>query len=163
MLAICGLEKGQFERVVLYLLRPLLIAHGPAREQFERDSMRNRCGVLFGAALLVFLCWGCAGITSGTSKPASTATVPSIATEPSSQTVTVGQSATFTVAATGSAPLAYQWEKNGTAITGATSSSYTTAATSSSDNGAQFRVVVSNSVGTTTSTAASLTVSAAAI
>jgi acid phosphatase len=83
---------------------------------------------------------------------------PTITTQPASQTVTVGQTATFTVAATGTAPLSYQWRKNGIAISGATSSSYTTPATTSSDNGAQFTVAVSNSAGSATSNAATLTV-----
>src|SRR6266481_4442318 len=73
--------------------------------------------------------------------------VPTITTPPANQTVTAGQTATFTVVAAGTAPLSYQWNKNGTAISGATSSTYTTAATSSSDNGAQFTVVVSNTAG----------------
>jgi len=90
------------------------------------------------------------------------AAAPSITTQPVNQTVTVGQTATFTVVATGTAPLSYQWQKNGTAISGATSASYTTAATTSSDNGAQFVVVVSNSAGSVTSNAATLTVNAGA-
>jgi hypothetical protein len=87
------------------------------------------------------------------------AVAPSITTQPASQTVNLGQTATFSVAATGTAPLSYQWQKNGTAISGATSSSYTTPATVSSDNGAQFTVVVTNSAGSATSNAATLTVS----
>jgi acid phosphatase len=83
---------------------------------------------------------------------------PTITTQPTSQTVTVGQTATFTVAATGTAPLSYQWRKNGSAISGATSSSYTTPATTSADNGAQFTVAVSNSTGSVASNAAILTV-----
>src|SRR5262249_20900546 len=47
---------------------------------------------------------------------------PSITTHPASQTVTAGQTATFTVTATGTAPLHYQWTKNGTTLNGATSS-----------------------------------------
>jgi len=58
--------------------------------------------------------------------------------------------------------LTYQWQKNGTAIGGATSASYTTPATTTSDNGAQFTVVVSNLVGGVTSNAATLTVTAVA-
>jgi len=88
--------------------------------------------------------------------------VPSITTQPSNQSVVVGQTATFSVAATGTTPLSYQWQKGTTPIAGATSASYTTPATISADNGAQFQVVVSNSVGSTTSSAATLTVSAAA-
>ena len=85
----------------------------------------------------------------------------SITTQPASQSVTVGQTATFTVAATGTGTLTYQWNKNGTAISGATSSTYTTPATTSSDNGAQFTVVVSSSTGNVTSNAATLTVNVA--
>src|SRR5258708_3816391 len=82
---------------------------------------------------------------------------------PTNQNVTTGQTASFTVAATGTAPLSYQWQKNGIAILGATSSSYTTPATTSSDNGAQFSVVVRNTAGSMTSAAATLTVNAAAV
>jgi regulation of enolase protein 1 (concanavalin A-like superfamily) len=87
-------------------------------------------------------------------------TIPTITTQPASQTVTAGQTATFSVVASGSAPLAYQWQKNGANITGATSASYTTPATTSADNGATFRCIVSNSVGSTTSNSATLTVTA---
>jgi hypothetical protein len=87
---------------------------------------------------------------------------PSITAQPANQTVTAGQTATFNVAATGTAPLSYQWRKSGAAISGATSSTYTTPATTSSDNGAQFTVLVSNSVGSATSNAATLTVTSSA-
>jgi hypothetical protein len=86
---------------------------------------------------------------------------PTITTQPANQTVTAGQTATFTVAATGTAPLNYQWQKNGVAISGATSSNYTTPATTTSDSGSTFAVVVSNTAGTVTSTAATLTVNPA--
>src|SRR5260370_21106059 len=85
---------------------------------------------------------------------------PSITAQPTSETVTAGQTASFSVTATGTAPLGYQWQKNGGAISGATSSSYTTPATASSDNAAQFAVVVSNTAGSVTSSAATLTVNA---
>ena len=88
---------------------------------------------------------------------------PSIAAQPTNQTVTAGQSATFSVAASGTAPLTYQWKKNGAAIAGANSSTYTTSSTTSSDNGEQFSAVVSNSAGNATSSPATLTVSAAAV
>ncbi len=88
---------------------------------------------------------------------------PSITTQPAGQTVTAGQTASFNVAATGTAPLNYQWNKNGAALSGATSASYTTTATTSSDNGALFTVVVSNTAGSITSSAASLTVIAAQV
>lgn len=85
---------------------------------------------------------------------------PQISVQPSSKSVTAGQTATFSVTASGTGPLSYQWKKNGTAIAGANSPSYTTPATAASDNGATFLVVVSNTAGTATSTAATLTVTA---
>src|SRR5207248_2745717 len=88
---------------------------------------------------------------------------PTITTQPASQTVSAGQTATFTVTATGTAPLSYQWQKNGTAIGAATTASYTTPATTASDSGAQFTVVVSNAAGSVTSNAAALTVNAAPV
>src|SRR5207245_4038912 len=57
-------------------------------------------------------------------------TAPAITSQPGNQTVTAGQTATFTVVASGSAPLAYQWQKNGANIAGATAASYTTPARS---------------------------------
>jgi O-glycosyl hydrolase len=84
---------------------------------------------------------------------------PSITTQPANQTVTAGQTATFSVVATGTAPLSYQWQKNGSAISGATAVSYTTPAATSSDNGAIFQATVSNSIGGVTSNSATLTVS----
>ncbi|HLY11134.1 MAG TPA: malectin domain-containing carbohydrate-binding protein, partial [Planctomycetota bacterium] len=83
---------------------------------------------------------------------------PTITTQPSNQTVTAGQPATFSVTASGTAPLSYQWQKNGTDIAGATGASYTTPPTTSGDNGSILSVVVSNSAGSVTSQSVSLTV-----
>jgi hypothetical protein len=99
--------------------------------------------------------------TAATLTVTSAAGPPSITTQPASQTVVASQTATFRVTASGTAPLSYQWRKNGTAISGATSSGYTTPATTSADSGSQFTVAVSNSIGTVTSNAATLTVQAA--
>jgi hypothetical protein len=88
------------------------------------------------------------------------AAAPTITTQPANQTVTVGQTATFIVTATGTAPLSYQWQKNSANISGATASSYTTPATVTGDNGALFDVIVSNTAGSQTSTMATLTVNA---
>ena len=82
---------------------------------------------------------------------------PSIETQPRSQTVTEGSSVTFSVTASGSTPLNYQWKKNGTAISGATSASYTIKSATTSDAGS-YTVTVSNSAGSVTSSAATLTV-----
>ena len=86
---------------------------------------------------------------------------PTITTQPQSVTVTAGQTATFSVAAGGTAPLSYQWKKKGTAISGANAVSYTTPATATTDSGSTFTVTVSNTAGSVTSNAATLTVNAA--
>ena len=83
---------------------------------------------------------------------------PSISSHPSSRTVPVGQSTTFTVSATGTGTLSYHWQRDGVNIPGATGSSYTLASPAMTDNGAQFRAVVSNASGSATSNAATLTV-----
>ena len=85
---------------------------------------------------------------------------PTITTQPVSQTVNVGQTATFSVVVTGSAPLSYQWKKNGTNIGGATTSSYTTPSAALVDDGASFTCYVSNAAGNVTTSAAVLTVQA---
>jgi len=76
--------------------------------------------------------------------------------------VTAGQTATFSVVAAGTPPLSYQWQKNGGGISGATSSTYTTPVTTTADSGEMFSVVVSNTAGSVTSNAATLTVNASA-
>ncbi len=92
---------------------------------------------------------------------------PTITTPPTNQSVTVGQTASFTVEANGDS-LSYQWQQsadNGTNwnnISGATSNSYTTDAATLEMNNYQYQCVVSNSAGSVTSSAATLTVNAAA-
>jgi glucose/arabinose dehydrogenase len=87
-----------------------------------------------------------------------TASPPRIDSQPASVTVAAGQSANFSVTASGTAPLAYQWQRNGVNIAGATASAYTLSNAAGADNGAQFRVLVSNSAGSATSNSATLTV-----
>ncbi len=86
------------------------------------------------------------------------ATQPLIVTQPASQTVNAGQTASFSVVVTGTAPLAYQWSKNGTAIAGATAASYTTPATADADTGSIFNVTITNAAGSVTSADATLTI-----
>jgi hypothetical protein len=85
---------------------------------------------------------------------------PTIGTQPANQTVTAGQAATFSVVATGTAPLSYQWQMNGSSISGATTASYTTPVTTTANSGQQFRVTVTNAFGNVTSNTATLTVNA---
>jgi beta-galactosidase len=88
----------------------------------------------------------------------STTGAPTITTQPTGKTVAVGQTATFSVVASGAGTLTFQWSKNGAAIAGATAASFTTPAATAADNGAQFTVAVSNAGGTVVSSAATLTV-----
>ena len=96
-------------------------------------------------------------VTLTVNAPAPTA--PTITQQPANATVTAGQPATFTVTATGSAPLAYQWFLNGTAA-GTNSSTYTISQTTIGQSGAQIYVTVSNAVNTATSQTVTLTVNA---
>jgi hypothetical protein len=91
-----------------------------------------------------------------TVKPALVA--PSITIQPADQTVKLGRTAKFTVTATGSGPLSYQWTKNGANVAGATRATYTTPATTLADNNARFAVAVSNTIGSITTSSATLTV-----
>jgi hypothetical protein len=116
-----------------------------------------------GSVLTVAITDAVGSVTSNsaTLSVSASAVAPSITSQPLSQTVTVGQTATFNVGATGTSPLAYQWKKNGNTIGGATSASYTTPATTASDSGSSFTVTVSNSKGSLISSAAILTVTSA--
>ena len=90
-------------------------------------------------------------------------TAPSITTQPGNATVKLGETATFTLAASGTA-LTYQWQidrndGNGWVnIAGANEASYTTSTVNISCNGFKYQCVVSNSAGTVTSNTAVLTV-----
>jgi hypothetical protein len=105
---------------------------------------------------------GCGGgVSKSPASPTVTMmTAPTITTQPTDQTVSTGQAAVFSVTAAGSSPLSYQWQKGAMPIEGATSGSYTTPPAAPSDNGSQFSVVVSNSVGKVTSNTAKFMVTA---
>jgi glucose/arabinose dehydrogenase len=85
-------------------------------------------------------------------------TPPQITQHPADRTVTVGQNASFSVSASGSAPLAYQWQVDQADIPGATSSTFTLQSAQLEDDGARFRCRVTNGFGTATSNEALLTV-----
>jgi hypothetical protein len=88
---------------------------------------------------------------------------PAISTQPVSQAVIVGGSVSFSVTATGTAPLTYQWKKDGTSIPGATNSALNIGTAASADAGS-YTVVVNNVTNIpVTSSAAVLTVSATPI
>ena len=87
-------------------------------------------------------------------------TPPAMTVQPQNQNVTVGDPATFSVSASGTPILSYQWQRNGAAISGATASTYTIASAQLADNGVAFRCQVTNAYGSVTSNSASLTVTA---
>jgi hypothetical protein len=89
-------------------------------------------------------------------------TAPAITTAPLSQTVQAGQTAVFTVAASGTSPLSYQWFKNGVAVVAASGTSLAIPVSAAEVGSAiQVTVQISNSAGSVTSAAATLTVVAA--
>jgi hypothetical protein len=109
---------------------------------------------------------GCTGFVGNVKTPPSSidppipTSAPSIVTNPVSGTVTVGNTGVFVVTAAGSAPLSYQWQKNGVVIPGATLPTYVTPPTHLSDDGSIFAVEVSNPAGILISRPAMLTVTA---
>jgi hypothetical protein len=123
-----------------------------------------RSTLLAGLLALLVSCGG----GGGTSPVPPAPTPPTLTAHPANATVTAPATASFTVAATGTAPLAYQWQVNPgsgwttvAAGSGGTTATYTTTATTAGDHGSQFRVLVSNSAGSATSNPATLTVNAA--
>jgi len=121
----------------------------PASARASRVPAGSLQSMLLSALLFVFLpIAGCSTDRCFNS--------PSITGGPASQTVTVGDPAIFTVAATNAS--SYQWFKNGHAIAGATQATYVSPASTSGDSGSSFSVNVSNSLGELASGSASLTV-----
>jgi pimeloyl-ACP methyl ester carboxylesterase len=94
--------------------------------------------------------------TSQITQPQVASYQPSIVIQPGNSVVSLGQTAQFVVVASGAPPLSYQWRKNGIAIQGATSNTYIIPAVTYSDFGAQFAAVVSNSIGSVTSSTATI-------
>lgn len=99
--------------------------------------------------------WG-----SVTSSSATLFIPPSITAQPTNQTVNAGANTSFSVTATGAATLRYQWRKNGSPISNATSSALNLTNVQSTDAGT-YSVVVTNTAGTVTSSNATLTVNTA--
>jgi hypothetical protein len=83
---------------------------------------------------------------------------PAIVTQPQDQSVVPGGSASFCVSASGSAPLSYIWRQNGSPILGATNACYQTNNVPLAASGSLFSCLVSNTLGSVTSSVAKLTV-----
>jgi PQQ enzyme repeat len=128
---------------------------------------KKACFALISAtSILLVACGGGGNGTAAMAPPPPSPPSPDapvIAIQPSDQTVSAGQTATFTVTATGSAPLSYQWQRGTSPIAGATATSYTTAATTAGDSGGSFAVVVTDASGSTTSRSAALLVASGAV
>ena len=113
----------------------------------------------FAVFLAAFALAGCGGTAASKNITGPTqSTAPAITSQPANQIVSTGQTAMFSVTATGTPSPTYQWQKNGANISGATSASYTTPTVTTADSGEQFRVMVSNTLGNITSNPATLTV-----
>jgi len=114
-------------------------------------ALRLFSGLLLAAAL------ACGG-TSTPSKgdPIPPAVAPTITAQPLAKTVVAGEAATFTVTATGTAPLHYAWKKDGAAV--GTDAATCTIATAQPAHAGVYAVTVTNAAGSATSQAASLTV-----
>ncbi|RBW52111.1 YCF48-related protein [Marinobacter sp. F3R11] len=125
----------------------------------QRVFFSSKGGVFPGAFLWLMLFFipflvACGGDNDNDS----TSAALTITSQPANQSVVVGSSARFSVAATGSGTLSYQWQRDGSDIAGAQGSSYTLAAAALTDAGASFTVRVSDDSTSVVSAAAILTV-----
>jgi hypothetical protein len=132
-------------------------ARTEVKRLIEGWTSRRFLGVLvLGGTACSFI--GCGTTNGNTSVPAQAV---GITMQPLSQTIPIGEAAIFTVTATGSSPLSYQWSTNGADIPGATGISYTTPVTQLSAAGStalgSFQVKVSNPTSNLVSSAATLT------
>ena len=131
----------------------------------QRSHLLPYVVLRLGTAFTLALAIGCGGGGGGGNNSTPAAVSPAITAQPTDQTVTPGQSATFSMTVNGTPAPTSQWERSAdsatwTPIAGATATSYTFTA-QLADNGAQFRATATNSAGSATSNAATLNVHAA--
>jgi hypothetical protein len=115
-----------------------------------------RRSIVLVALLGLAIMEGCGGQSSNAAPAPPLAVAPVIVTQPSNVTVTVPQPASFSVVATGTAPLHYQWKLNATLV-GTDSATFSLASTSAPDGG-WYSVIVSNAAGSVESNSALLIV-----
>ena len=130
-------------------------------ENYPFSRVLRPASGLIALAILLYISLSTTGCGSSGTPTNSSQSPLEIISEPASQTVPLGLTATFTVQAVGgTGSLRYQWSENGTAISGATAASYTTSATQLSDNGSLYTVVVSDQSTSVDSNHATLTIGA---
>ena len=134
-----------------------------ANEGYEIESLKVDGAAVSTATSYTFTNVRAAHTIEATFKQKITVEKPSIGKQPQNVSVKAGEQATFTVAATGT-DLKYQWQidrndGNGFVdINGADRASYTTSAVDMTCNGFKYQCVISNSTGSVTTNAATLTV-----
>ena len=127
------------------------------RHRFHHHSLQIASILLYSIlASAVLLVTGCGGSGSPAKTRAPLSIAPTITTQPASQTMLLGRSATFTVAATGTAPLSYQWYRNSVEVSNGNTASLVTPIVTAADNGTIYSVRVTNAAGSVTSTQATL-------
>lgn len=121
---------------------------------FRAASWRHACAV--ASIALVSACGGSGTSPSVPAVPVVPVVAPAISAQPANATVAVGSAATFTVAASGTGPLTYQWKRNGADIAGATAVSYSLPTALLADTRSKWTVTVQNSAGVAASAEATL-------
>jgi sugar lactone lactonase YvrE len=146
--------------LVSFVSEPAIGAASDTRGVDVRSSYLATFGIFLLVLLLIALtgCGGGSGGGGGSTQQQQTVAAPTITAQPQNVAVNVGQSATFSVTATGSGTVTYQWSRGGAVISGATNASYTVQSAAQTDNGATFSCTVTNSGGSTGSNSAKLTV-----
>jgi len=133
----------------------LFYEQAPASSQYVVGSSSLRMLLTDGVTQLTQAFAMPAVVQAGVFPP--TGSAPVILRQPVNATAVVGSTATFSLYVASSSPGFYQWQKNGVAITGATSPTLTLVNVQLSD-AASYTCVVSNIIGTISSAAATLTV-----
>lgn len=132
------------------------------------SKFSNYIHVTFTLILSLTLCacgGGGGGNSSGTNEPPITPNIvaPTISVQPQDLNASAGDSVSFSVTASGSGQLSYQWLRDGANVSGANSAQYTLPAVQITDSGSKWSVEVRNSAGNVTSVQATLKVSGSAL